>query len=140
MVFSPAFVHERYSLRPTRPTLNAEEEFAVRLLVNCDGASSSGQRIRHGLTANSDRAAFLGDLNFPDFGMSHKFSTQLYLITALYEHYSALSFTHYTDKSIAISGMELRLTGSSTSRAALAFFNSINQGGFRGSERKTWNR
>lgn len=77
-------------------------------------------RIRKGLPSN--RAAFLGDSNFPDFGMSHKFSAQLYLITALYEQYSALKFTHYTDKSTAISGMELRLTRSFGKRSGAGIF------------------
>lgn len=64
----------------------------------------------HLLTNLSDRAAFLGDSNFPAYGMKHKPGAQIYLIASLYEQYSALSFSQYSDKPVAISGMELRLT------------------------------
>lgn len=54
--------------------------------------------------------------------MSHKVGAQVYLITALYEKYSTLNFTHYTDKAIAISGMELRLTRSYGMRSGAGVF------------------
>ena len=68
------------------------------------------QSIRSHLKTLSDRAAFLGDAKFPQHGMKSNIGAQIYLISALYEQYSALNFTKYTDKAIAISGMEQRLT------------------------------
>lgn len=60
---------------------------------------------------HSKEAAFLGDSNFPFYGIDHKtIGDQLYLFTRLWEKYSTLFFSHPTDKPVALSGLEQRLT------------------------------
>jgi hypothetical protein len=64
------------------------------------------------LRPNSKEAAFLGDSDFPSYGAEGNIGAKLYLFTRLYEHYSRLSFSHLTDKPVAISGLEQRLAQS----------------------------
>ncbi|KAF2670438.1 HET-domain-containing protein [Microthyrium microscopicum] len=58
----------------------------------------------------STEAAFLGDCDFPTYAAEGNIGAKLYLFTRLYQDYSRLSFSEYTDRPVAISGLEQRLT------------------------------
>jgi hypothetical protein len=52
---------------------------------------------------------FLGDPNFPSYGLRHRTGGNIAFYEFLYEQYSTLSFTRPEDRSVAICGLEQRL-------------------------------
>jgi hypothetical protein len=52
---------------------------------------------------------FLGDPNFPSYGLRHRKGGDIAFYEFLYEQYSTLSFTRIEDRSVAICGLEQRL-------------------------------
>lgn len=52
----------------------------------------------------------MGSSDFPNYAGGQNIGAQLYLFTQLYEQYSRLSFSHLSDKPVALSGLEQRLT------------------------------
>jgi hypothetical protein len=56
------------------------------------------------------RVGFLGDPNFPSFGMHGSKGGNIVFYEDLYEQYSKLSFSKIEDRPFAISGLEQRLT------------------------------
>jgi serine/threonine protein kinase len=55
--------------------------------------------------------SFLGDPNFPNYGLRHKKGGDIAFYEFLYEQYSTLSFTRPEDRPVAIGGLEQRLIG-----------------------------
>jgi hypothetical protein len=53
--------------------------------------------------------SFLGDANFPWYGLHHRKGGDIAFYESIYEQYSTLSFTHQEDRPIAIAGLEKRL-------------------------------
>ncbi|KAK4233569.1 hypothetical protein C8A03DRAFT_38710 [Achaetomium macrosporum] len=58
---------------------------------------------------HNDKAAFLGDNNFPNYADAHSKGKRIKLIQGLYEQYSAMQLTYARDRPAAIRGLEARL-------------------------------
>ncbi|CAN9136397.1 unnamed protein product [Alternaria alternata] len=71
---------------------------------------------------NPKATALLGDANFPTFAVSHYKDGRQLLIQDLYERYSSLAFTMPADRSIAILGLQKRLSRAFNTRAAHGLF------------------
>jgi hypothetical protein len=62
------------------------------------------------LTSNySEKAAFLGDSDFPRYGDAHSKGKRIKFIQSFYEQYSAMQLTYAKDRPAAIRGLEARL-------------------------------
>ncbi|RDW58909.1 hypothetical protein BP6252_13385 [Coleophoma cylindrospora] len=70
----------------------------------------------------NNKAAFLGDANFPKLALEYYRDGRQLLIQDLYERYSALSFSNHTDRSIAILGLQERLARELDTQAAHGLF------------------
>ncbi|KAI5921040.1 heterokaryon incompatibility protein-domain-containing protein [Camillea tinctor] len=70
----------------------------------------------------NSKASFLGDANFPQFGVEYYRDGRQVLIQDLYERYSGLGFTKLTDRSVAILGLQERLCRAFKTRAAFGVF------------------
>lgn len=57
----------------------------------------------------SPKAAFFGDSNFPKSALQYYKAGRIIFFQNLFERYSSLNFTHSTDRSVAIAGLEKRL-------------------------------
>jgi hypothetical protein len=66
--------------------------------------------------------ALLGDANFPTSAVSHYKDGRQLLIQDLYERYSGLAFTMPADRSIAILGLQERLSRAFNTKAAHGLF------------------
>jgi len=58
---------------------------------------------------NSDKAAFLGDADFPSYADRWSKGKRIKIIQGLYEQYSAMGLTYARDRPAAIRGLEARL-------------------------------
>jgi hypothetical protein len=70
----------------------------------------------------SSKAALLGDANFPTSAVAHYKDGRQLLIQDLYERYSSLAFTEPADRSVAILGLQERLSRTFTTKAAHGLF------------------
>lgn len=71
----------------------------------------------------SYNAGVLGDPQFPEFAIRKRpRDSHLELFTRLYEQYSRLDFTREWDKTIAIAGLEQRLTKFFGTRSGAGIF------------------
>jgi hypothetical protein len=70
----------------------------------------------------SNKAAFLGDANFPKLALDYYRDGRQLLIQDLYERYSALAFTRSSDRAVAILGLQKRLERAFRTQAAFGFF------------------
>ncbi|KAL3294621.1 HET-domain-containing protein [Colletotrichum asianum] len=70
----------------------------------------------------NSKAAFLGDPNFPLSALHHYRDGKEILIQDLYERYSALAFSHASDRSVAILGLEKRLARALETQASYGLF------------------
>jgi hypothetical protein len=70
----------------------------------------------------SSKAALLGDANFPKSALEYYRDGRQLLIQDLYERYSGLAFTKYSDRAVAILGLQERLARAFRTHAAYGFF------------------
>ncbi|KAH7305851.1 hypothetical protein B0I35DRAFT_492482 [Stachybotrys elegans] len=70
----------------------------------------------------NSKAAFLGDSNFPSTALAYYRDGRQILIQDLYERYSTLAFTRWSDRAVAILGLQKRLARAFKSQAAYGFF------------------
>ncbi|KAI1842797.1 hypothetical protein JX266_010973 [Neoarthrinium moseri] len=68
-------------------------------------------------TLRNPVAALMGDSNFPDLAFSYFKGGRIVLLHRLYQMYSKLSFTNPTDRSVALLGLEKRLSRTFQTRA-----------------------
>ncbi|KAK1959985.1 HET-domain-containing protein [Colletotrichum sublineola] len=68
------------------------------------------------------KAAFLGDSDFPNSALGYFKGARILLFQNLYRTYSALNFTHVTDRSIAIKGLEERLVKAFNTKGGFGIF------------------
>ncbi|KAK8092472.1 uncharacterized protein PG998_014957 [Apiospora kogelbergensis] len=68
------------------------------------------------------KARFIGDANFPKFGMEYYRDGRQLLVQDLYERYSGLNITMPTDRAIAILGLQERLANAFRTQAAYGLF------------------
>ncbi|CCF40692.1 hypothetical protein CH063_00363 [Colletotrichum higginsianum] len=68
------------------------------------------------------KAAFLGDSDFPNSALGYFKGARILLFQNLYQTYSALDFTHMTDRSIAIKGLEERLVKAFNTKGGFGIF------------------
>ncbi|KAH7020515.1 heterokaryon incompatibility protein [Ilyonectria destructans] len=74
-----------------------------------------------GLIRNN-KAAFLGDPNFPKLALDYYRDGRQVLIQDLYERYSSLAFTRFSDRAVAILGLQKRLGRALQTQAAFGCF------------------
>lgn len=70
----------------------------------------------------NNKAAFLGDANFPKLALDYYRDGRQVLIQDLYERYSALAFTRSSDRAVAILGLQKRLERAFRTQATFGFF------------------
>ncbi|OWY42225.1 HET-like protein [Alternaria alternata] len=70
----------------------------------------------------NSKVALLGDANFPTSAVAHYKDGRQLLIQDLYERYSSLAFTMPADRSVAILGLQMRLSRAFTTPAAHGLF------------------
>ncbi|KAI2462981.1 hypothetical protein F4781DRAFT_426743 [Annulohypoxylon bovei var. microspora] len=71
---------------------------------------------------HNSKAAFLGDANFPESALEYYRDGRQVLVQDLYERYSGLAFTHPSDRSVAILGLQKRLERAFQTQAAFGVF------------------
>ncbi|KAF4467040.1 serine threonine kinase [Fusarium albosuccineum] len=74
------------------------------------------------LFINSNKAAFLGDPNFPEVATVSSRGARIRLYESLYQQYSRLSFTKVCDRPIAIAGLEQRLVSAFKTQGGYGVF------------------
>jgi len=70
----------------------------------------------------NDKAAFLGDSDFPKSALPYYKGGRIRLFQNLYEMYSRLDFTRQTDRPMAIAGLEKRLVRTFETRGGYGVF------------------
>ncbi|RYP56627.1 hypothetical protein DL769_009897 [Monosporascus sp. CRB-8-3] len=77
----------------------------------------------------NNKAAFLGDPNFPRLAMDSSRGGQIYLYQDLYMKYSRLAFSRIDDRAIGIGGLEKRLISAFNTRGGFGVFDDGPGGG-----------
>lgn len=67
---------------------------------------------------HSPQSRFLGDSNFPSFGLQFYKDERIRLVQHFYEAYSALGLSHASDRSQAVAGLQRRIAGAFGSAAS----------------------
>src|SRR5215469_7798924 len=96
------------------PMRNTNQDEKVSLLLKRRSIKAPTHRTHHldvSLTdySISNKAAFLGDPNFPNIATNSTNGGRIRLYESLYKQYSRLQFSRDYDRPIAIAGLEQRL-------------------------------